>query len=63
MSDGGNRITVRWINGDNDSGGNKYIMIGAYIFDRVYERGSASTKIYGVFITIYMIYANISNSR
>ena len=62
MGDGGNRIAVRWIDRDNDSSGNKYIMAGAYIFDGVYERGPAFTKIYGVFIIIYMIYANIGDS-
>lgn len=36
-------------------------MTSAYIFDRVYERGSALTTIYVIFIIIHMIYANISN--
>lgn len=63
MGDGGHRITIRRVNRDNDSGSDKYIMVSAYIFNRVYERRPTFTKIYGVFIIIYMIYADISDSR
>ena len=38
-------------------------MTSTYIFDRVYERRSTYTKIYGILIAVYVIYVNIGDSR
>jgi hypothetical protein len=61
MSIRGYRVAVRWVNGDNDSSSDKYIMTSAYIFDRVYERRPTYPEIYGISVTVYMIYVNIGD--
>jgi hypothetical protein len=36
-------------------------MTSAYIFDRVYERRPTYPEIYGISVTVYMIYVNIGD--